>query len=150
MESPGEVTATAGGLALDHWQDVAALVGIVATLFTVLGIAGTQFYTRRKDKREDKLDERDQQEAEAQANARLIDLITQEADKRVEIVRAEFKVQLLERDMKHAEELTSMRRDFETQIATIRDNAELYRCDLAPTCKKRPGAVAEIKVGGTD
>lgn len=130
------------GLAIDSWQDVATLLTIVATSFTVLGIVGTLIYNRFKNKRED-------QAADDEASDRLIALITQEADKRVAIVRAEFELAIAELKLEHAKELNSVRADFQRQIAAVQENADAYRCDVVP-CASRRRREPSRKAGGTD
>lgn len=130
------------GLALDHWQDWAILVTLIGAVFTALGITGTQFYNRIASRRSDKA-------ADDEASDRLIALIEREADKRVAIVRAEFELAIANLKLEHAKELNLVRSDFTVQIAEIKQDAEAFRCDIAPTCKKRHGREV-IKVGGTD
>jgi hypothetical protein len=135
-------------MALDSWQDIAALVGILGVLFTCLGILGTQFYTRRRDSREKRVIKREQQAADDIASDRLIKLAEAVAEKKVAFVRAEFQLIIANLKLDHANELTAMRADFDQQLATIRRDHETYRCDVAPTCKRRHHG-QDLAVGGT-
>lgn len=136
---------------MDTQLDFGTLIALASVVSAFLGMAGTLFYERRKNRRA-------QQAQDDENSERLIGLIQREADKRVEIVRADFKVQLLEQSAKHAEELNAMRRDFEEQLATrdkrieeLASTVDAYGCDDAPACKiRKPRRHAAIKVGGTD
>lgn len=91
---------------------------------------------------------RDHIEADDAAQERLLKLIEEEADKRVQIVRTEFELAIAMMRLDHANELTKMRADFERQIATVKADGERYRCDVAERCDGR--VLDGIKVGGTD
>jgi len=107
-----EIVGGAAGLTLSTWGDVTAFVAVVGGLFTGLGVAANATYTRRKNAREDS-------SADAAARDRLIDLIKEEAEKRVAIVRLEFEKKIAELQLAHAQELASVRVDFQRQIALL-------------------------------
>lgn len=119
---------------LSGWGDVAILCGILATLSSVLGgLLGIKFNSRKS--------KIDQQAAEDQASDRLIRLIETEADKKVEIVRTEFRLEIAELKLAHSSELSSMRQDFEKQLKRLRDERDTYRCDHALVCTWRAKAI---------
>jgi hypothetical protein len=115
---------------LNSWQDVAVLVGVVSALFTILGGLITASFNRRKSLIEKK-------SADDAASDRLIRLIETEAEKKVEIVRTEFKLQIAEAQLEHSRQLTAMRTDFEKQLAALRKEHDTYRCEHALTCTWR-------------
>lgn len=112
---------------VNSWSDLAVIVGAGTAFFTILGGFITTTFNRRKA-------QIDQGKADAEASDRLIRLIEQEADKRVEIVRTEFKLQIAEMQLEHAKQLTAMRQDFERQLKSLRGEHDKYRCEHALTC----------------
>lgn len=114
------------------WQDVAIIVGIAATLSGIIGAMLRSWLDRKN--------------AETAASDRLIRLAEVEAEKRVEIVRTEFKLQIAEMALQHRTEIDSMRADFEKELKSLKKEHDTYRCELAPICswrnKKTPPPVA--------
>ena len=119
-----------GGLNIDSWQDVLTLASVFGAVCAALGVIGTQFYNRLHAAQES-------QAADDAASERLIALIEREADKRVEIVRTEFKLKLAELKLEHQAELTAVRSDFDKQVRELRSENDTYRCDNAPSCEQR-------------
>lgn len=105
------------------WQDVALLVGIVATM---AGVGGAMLRSRL-----------DSKAAEAAASDRIIRLVEVEADKRVQVVRTEFELKIAQMELTHRDQLTAMRVDFEGQLAGLKAEHDRYRCELAPVCHWR-------------
>lgn len=145
-----------GGFSLAGWEDLSLAAGVIAVVSTILGVLGQQWATRRRDTRESArqaLDAAvDVSEAESAAQRRLVDLIQCEADKKVAIVRAEMELAIANLKADHAREMTALRTDFERQISELKRDAEAYRCDVAPTCRRRHRGTpeADLKAGGTD
>lgn len=118
------------------WQEIAVIAGVAATLSAALGalIKGKV----------------DHANAEAAASDRLIRLIETEADKRVDVVRAEFELKIREMELAHKQELDDLRCDFEREIDAIRSSVHLA-CEVegcsgrVVTSKRHPrrGRVAE-------
>jgi F0F1-type ATP synthase membrane subunit b/b' len=137
---------TTSGWTISSWQDVAILVGVLGTLFALLGGVVTTAYTNRKSKIE-------KQSADDAASDRLLRLVEQESEKKIEIVRTEFRLIIADMELKHRDELTAMRLDFEAQLKTLRKDNDTYRCELAPVCswrnKKTPPPPA-IRLTKTD
>lgn len=104
--------------------------GAFGAVCAALGVIGTQFYNRLHAAKES-------QAADDAASERLIALIEREADKRVEIVRTEFKLKLAELKLEHQAELNAVRSDFEKEVRELRSENDTYRCDNAPSCKER-------------
>ena len=117
-------------LTINTWQDVAVLIAAVSAFFTIVGGIFATAYNRRKSRI-------DQAKADSDASDRLIRLIEQEAEKKVEIVRTEFKLQIAEMQLEHAKQLTAMRQDFERQLKALRGEHDKYRCEHALTCAWR-------------
>lgn len=122
---------------ISTWQELAVLITIVAT---VAGIGGGVIRSRI-----------DSKSAEQASSDRLIRLIETEADKRVEVVRTEFQLTIANMELKHRDELTAMRSEFERQLATLKVQHDTYRCELAPVCSWRnkklpPPSPREIKM----
>lgn len=111
------------GFTLGSWQELAIIVGIVATISGVLGgMIKSKIDARASD---------------AAASDRLIQLIEREADKRVEIVRTEFKLQIAEMQLEHRDQITKLKTDFNKQLGTLKREHDTYRCELAPVCSWR-------------
>ncbi len=117
--------------------EAAAGVSLFGAVCAGLGILGSQFYNRRRDKREVRVIKREQQAADDIASERLIGLIEREADKRVQIVRAEFELIIATLKLEQAVAMNKMRADFDKQIAEVRAAGETFRCDVAPDCEHR-------------
>jgi hypothetical protein len=115
---------------IGSWQDVALVATIAATLTGVVASLGTNLYNKHRAQIET-------QAADQAASDRLIRLIETEADKRVEIVRTEFKLQIAEMQLEHQRELTAMRTDFEKQVKALKKEHDAYRCEHAPVCTWR-------------
>lgn len=109
--------------AISSWQELAILVTIVAAL---AGVSGGVIKSRL-----------DSKGAEQASSDRLIRLIETEADKRVEVVRTEFALTIANMELKHRDELTAMRTDFEKQLRSLKKEHDTYRCELAPICSWR-------------
>lgn len=105
---------------VSSWQDIAILVGIAATVSGIIGATLRSWIDRKN--------------AEAAASDRLIRLAEVEAEKRVEIVRTEFKLQIAEMQLQHRSEIDSMRADFEKELRSLKKEHDTYRCELAPIC----------------
>lgn len=116
---------------ISSWQELAILVTIVAA---VAGVGGGMIRS--------KLDKRSADDA---ASDRIIRLIETEADKKVEVVRTEFALIIANMELKHRDELTAMRMDFEGQLKSLRSEHDTYRCELAPVCSWRNKASAPPK-----
>lgn len=114
-------------LTINTWQDVAVLIAAVSAFFSIVGGVVATYLNRRKSNIE-------QAKADDDASDRLIRLIEKEADKRVEIVRTEFKLQIAEMQLEHAKQLTTVRQDFERQLKTLRLEHDKYRCEHALIC----------------
>ena len=110
-------------LTINSWTDIALAAGVLAT---ASGIFGSMIRS--------KLDAR---KADADASDRIIRLVEVEADKRVEIVRTEFKLQIAEMQLEHKSEIDAMRSEFEKQIATLKRERDTHRCELAGICSWR-------------
>lgn len=108
---------------LNSWQDLAIIIGIVAT---IAGISGGFIRSRL-----------DRKSAEQATGDRIIRLVQEEAEKRVEVVRTEFALQIAQMELKHRDELESMRADFEEQVAGLKKEHDTYRCEHAPVCSWR-------------
>lgn len=107
--------------AISGWQELAVLMGVAVALSGIIAslIKG-------------KIDHNN---AEAAASDRLIRLIETEADKRVQIVRAEFELKIAEMELAHRAELEELTARFEREIQEIRDSVHLA-CDV-PGCRGR-------------
>lgn len=105
---------------ISSWQELAVLVAIVSA---VAGVLGGVIKSR--------IDAKTASEA---ASDRLIRLIETEAEKKVEIVRTEFKLQIAELQLQHQSEIAAMRTDFEAQLKKLSKEHDTYRCELAPIC----------------
>lgn len=119
-----------GRLTINTWQDVAVLIAAVSAFFSIVGGVIATYLNRRKSNIE-------QAKANDDASDRLIRLIEQEADKKVEVVRTEFKLVIAELKLQHAKELTAMRQDFENQLNALRGEHDKYRCEHAIVCSWR-------------
>jgi hypothetical protein len=113
---------------ISSWTDVALLVGICSALAGILGGVIRS-----------KLDRKTAEEA---SSDRLIRLIEAEAEKRVEIVRTEFKLQIAEISLAHRTELDAMRSEFEKEFRSLKKEHDTYRCELAPICGWRNKKIA--------
>jgi len=117
--------------------DTTLLIAVASILSSILGVIGGQALAARSDTRRDKREKRvikqQQQAADDVASDRLIKLIEREADKRVDIVRAEFALEIANLKLEHASELATLR----AEIATVRRDAEVFRCDVAQGCAHR-------------
>lgn len=107
------IEISAAGLTINSWADVTAALAVVGALCTALGVFVSAAYTRRKGSIE-------QRSADDVAQDRLIKLIEQEAEKRVQIVRLEFEAEIAKMRIAHARELAKVREDFEAQLAEVR------------------------------
>lgn len=107
------IEVTAAGLTINSWADLTAALAIVGAVCTALGVLVSAGYTRRKGSIE-------QRSADDVAQDRLIKLIEQEAEKRVQIVRLEFEAEIAKMRLAHARELAKVRVDFEAQLAELR------------------------------
>ncbi len=105
------------------WSDVALLIGICSAL---AGITGGMIRSRL-----------DRKSAEEASSDRLIRLIEAEAEKRVEIVRTEFKLQITEIQLEHRTQIDAMRSEFERELKSLKREHDTYRCELAPICAWR-------------
>lgn len=112
---------------ISGWQDLTLLLGIVAT---IAGITGGLIRSRI-----------DRKSAEAASSDRLIRLVEAEAEKRVEIVRTEFKLQIAELQLEHRNEINKIKTDFEKQLKSLKTEHDTYRCELAPICSWRNKSV---------
>ena len=113
---------------ISSWQDVAIFVGIVATLSGLIGAMLRSWLDKRS--------------AETAVADRLIRLAEVEAEKRVEIVRTEFKLQIAELQLEHRTEIDKMRNEFEKSFRSLKKEHDTYRCELAPVCGWRNKKVA--------
>lgn len=105
---------------ISSWQELAIIVSIVAAL---AGVTGGVIKSRL-----------DSKTVEQATSDRVIRLVEVEAEKRVEYVRTEFKLQIAEMQLEHRTQLEAMRTDFEKQLKTLRKEHDTYRCELAPVC----------------
>lgn len=108
------------GFTVSSWQELAILIGIVASIAGALGVAGKSWLDKRA--------------SDAAATDRIIRLVEVEAEKRVEVVRTEFKLQIAEMQLTHREQMDSLKADFERRIKTLKND---HACELAPTCTWR-------------
>lgn len=114
---------TTEGFTITSWQELAILISIVAAIAGVLGgVVKSQIDRRASD---------------AAAQDRIIRLIEVEAEKRVEVVRTEFKLQIAEMQLAHRTEIDAMKSDFEKQLHSLKREHSTYRCELAPICAWR-------------
>lgn len=114
---------TSTGFAISSWQELAILISIVAALAGVLGgTIKTQLDRRASD---------------AAAQDRIIRLVEVEAEKRVEVVRTEFKLQIAELQLAHRSEIDAMRTNFDKQLHALKREHSANRCELAPICAWR-------------
>lgn len=111
------------GWSITSWQEVAVLVSIVGAVFALLGGLVKSYIDKRN--------------SDASTQDRIIRLVEVEADKRVEIVRTEFKLQIAEMQLRHQKELTSMRNEFDRQLKAMKTEHDTFRCDHAPACAWR-------------
>lgn len=114
--------------AISSWQELAILITIVAA---IAGVGGGMIRSRL-----------DKRSSDAAASDRLIRLVEEEATKKVEVVRTEFALIIANMELKHRDELTAMRTDFEGQLKALRSEHDTYRCELAPVCSWRNKATA--------
>ena len=108
---------------IQSWQEFSVVVSIIAV---AAGLLGGLIKSRI-----------DQRASDAQASDRLIALIEREADKRVEIVRTEFKLQIAEMQLQHRDEIAKLKSDFSKQLGALKREHDTYRCELAPVCSWR-------------
>lgn len=108
---------------IQSWQEFSVVVSVIAV---AAGLLGGLIKSRI-----------DQRASDAQASDRLIALIEREADKRVEIVRTEFKLQIAEMQLQHRDEIAKLKTDFNKQLGTLKREHDTYRCELAPVCSWR-------------
>jgi uncharacterized membrane-anchored protein YhcB (DUF1043 family) len=113
---------------ISGWTDLAVLIGMFSL---IAGIIGGAIRSR--------LDRRSAEEA---SSDRLIRLVEAEAEKRVEIVRTEFKLQIAELTLAHRTEIDAMRSDFEKEFKSLKSEHDTYRCELAPVCGWRNKKIA--------
>lgn len=113
---------------IGSWQDLAIIVGIASAMAGVIG----GLVRARLDRKS----------AEAAASDRLLRLVETEAEKKVEVVRTEFKLQFAELQLSHQAELASMRADFDKQVKSLKREHDTYRCELAPVCSWRNKKIA--------
>lgn len=111
---------TGSTFTISSWQDLAIIIGIISAAAGVMG----GFIRSKLDKKS----------SDAAASDRIIRLVEVEADKRVEVVRTEFKLQIAEMQLEHGRQIEAMRNDFEKQVKTLRKEHDTYRCELAPVC----------------
>lgn len=110
------------GFTISSWQDIALVLGLMTALAGVLGSLATSAYTRRKSSIES-------QAAEVAASDRIIRLIEQEAEKRVEVVRTEFQLKIAEMQLAHKNEIEDMRNQFERELDELR-SAQALVCTV--------------------
>ena len=108
---------------IQSWQEFGVVISIIAV---AAGLLGGLIKSRI-----------DQRASDAQASDRLIALIEREADKRVEIVRTEFKLQIAEMQLQHRDEIAKLKTDFNKQLSSLKREHDTYRCELAPVCSWR-------------
>lgn len=113
---------------VSSWQDLAIIVGIASAVAGVIGAMLRSALDKRK--------------VETAASDRLIRLAEVEAEKRVEVVRTEFKLKLAELQLEHRTEIDAMRAEFDKQLKSLRKEHDTYRCELAPVCSWRNKKVA--------
>ena len=112
---------TATSFTVSSWQELAVIVGIFSAM---AGVAGGVIRSRI-----------DKKSAEAAASDRIIRLIEQEAEKRVEVVRTEFELKIVQMELAHKQQLDDMRVSFERELNELRDARQLV-CNVA-TCEGR-------------
>lgn len=98
---------TGSGFAITSWQELAIIVGVASTIAAIAGGLIRASIDRKT--------------AEASASDRIIRLIEQEAEKRVEIVRTEFKLKIAEMELAHRSQLVEMKAEFEREIRELRN-----------------------------
>lgn len=110
---------------LTSWTDVAIIVGIASTL---AGLAGAMVKAKI-----------DSKGAEAAASDRIIRLIEQEAEKRVQVVRTEFQLKIAEMELAHRSQLVEMKAEFEREIKGLRDRG--MDCSVANCPNRNTGPI---------
>lgn len=116
------------GFSLTSWTDVAILVGIASTL---AAIAGGMIKSRL-----------DRESSEAAASDRIIRLIEQEAEKRVQVVRTEFQLKIAQMELAHKQEFDEMKAAFEREIQELRNRG--LDCSV-PDCPNRSAKPIKIR-----
>lgn len=111
------------GWTIASWQELAVIVSIVGALFALLGGMTKTWIDKRG--------------ADASAQDRIIRLVEVEAEKRVEVVRTEFKLQIAEMQLEHRNQIDAMRADFDKQLHALKREHNSTKCELAPICSWR-------------
>lgn len=124
------IYSASSGFDVTSWSDIVLVVGGIAALSTALGAGVSAVYTKHKAKLERAV-------ADDNASDRIIRLIEVEAEKKVEIVRTEFKLEIAQIKLQHAEEIKAMREEFESQLKSLRAEHDTFRCEHAPKCSWR-------------
>jgi hypothetical protein len=111
--------------AITSWEELALLISIVAA---IAGVGGGMIKSGI-----------DRKTAEASASDRIIRLIEQESEKRVEVVRTEFKLKIAEMQLEHRSELETVKADFEREIRELRNRGS--ECSAANCPNRNTGPI---------
>jgi hypothetical protein len=138
---------------LNAWYVLAA---VIAAVFTALGVMGTQWYNHRTAKDAEDVADRHRAREDDALSDRINRLVQEEADKRIAVIKTDFELKIIRAEVRHQDQLTSMRLEFETKlkeqarkIGALASSLEIRGCDVVD-CPNRVKVDGFIKVGGTD
>lgn len=146
--------------AVDSWQDLVILVGVIATLAGVLTSIGATFYLRRKDRRETK----EQTNADVALALQYKDDLIQSLQEDREELKHQLKL-ANERGQRYEDEVKELRdqlRAFEaesrqTMGSLLESFAQSERClvkdcpaRVVPGDRRDPSTTTLVAIGGTD
>lgn len=146
--------------AVDSWQDLAIMVGVVITIISGLATIGTIFYLRRKDRRET----HDQANDDVQLALQYKDDLIQSLQEDREELKSQLKIANArnERYELEVKELRDQLRAFEaesrrTMGSLLESFAQSERClvrdcpaRVVPGDRRDPEADSTVSIGGTD
>lgn len=110
-----------GDLTVDTWNEISVIAALFTALMGAASIVAGITYNRLKSRI-------DAQSADDAASDRIIKLVEQEAEKRVQIVRIEFELKIAQMQAEHAQQIADLRKDYEHRLGVLQAEIEqLYK-----------------------
>jgi len=122
--------------------DASTIVGILAGIATLLSVLFAGRHNIRKDRLEQEAARLEKEKAEAEASARVIELVKQESETRVNIVKLQMEESIANIKAEYKEEIKEILK----QMEELRDELDCYRCYEAPVCPNRVIIKKEKKI----